>query len=81
METAIIPAARIESTTLNFRLPDWPAQRLIREASLAWSLRHLDEPPLDPDESPWPLIRGATLGLFKAFPQSVRRRAPGAMRA
>jgi hypothetical protein len=49
----------------HFYLPDWPPQRLIREATLSWSLRHLDEPKLDPEASPWPLLRTALLAYLR----------------
>ena len=52
-------------TEFHFRLPDWPPQRLVREAVMACNLRHLEEKPLDFDSSPWPLIRGALLAFLR----------------
>jgi hypothetical protein len=48
-----------------FYLPSWPPQRLVREAVMSWNLRHLDELLLDPDASPWPLLRGAVLAFLR----------------
>jgi hypothetical protein len=53
------------SAQFHFQLPDWPPQRLVREAVMAWGLRHLDEKELNPDDSPWPLIRGAVLAFLR----------------
>ena len=55
----------MKTIEFHFTLPDWPAQRLIKEASFSWSLRHLDEPPIDPDESPWALVRGVVLAFLR----------------
>jgi hypothetical protein len=61
-----------------FHLPDWPPSRLSQEAVIAWSFRHLDEDKLDAESSPWPLIRGAILGLLRHrlsnFDERLRRR-------
>jgi hypothetical protein len=50
----------------NLHLPDWPAERLVRESVVAWGFRHLDEEPcLDADSSPWPLVRSAVLSFLR----------------
>jgi hypothetical protein len=43
--------------TFHFRLPDWPAQRLVKEAVCSYGLRHLSEPAIDVQTAPWPKIR------------------------
>jgi hypothetical protein len=48
-----------------FRLPDWPPRRLVKEAVMSYNLRHLGEPLLDRDASPWPLVRGAVLAFLR----------------
>src|SRR5271169_5457094 len=49
----------------HFHLPDWPPQRLLSEAALAHNLRHLEDPLLDPETSPWPLLRRAILAFLR----------------
>jgi predicted RNA-binding Zn-ribbon protein involved in translation (DUF1610 family) len=53
------------TNNFHFRLPDWPPQRLVREAVLAWNLRHLSQDKLDVETSPWPLVRGAILAFLR----------------
>jgi hypothetical protein len=62
---AVGPGRRTKLMSLNLHLPDFPASRLCYEAAIAWNFRHLDETPLDPHTSPWPVIRGAVHAFLR----------------
>jgi hypothetical protein len=64
METAITPAGRME-TSFHFRLPDWPARRLVREAVLSYNLRRTVDEMIDPETAPWPQVRGVILAFLR----------------
>jgi len=53
------------SRTNNFHFPDWPPQRLAKEAVCAWGLRHLSEPPVDYAAAPWPVVRGMIFAYLR----------------
>jgi hypothetical protein len=53
------------TNSLHFHLPDWPPRRLVWESVVSNNLRHMDEPLLDSDASPWPLLRGAVLAFLR----------------
>jgi len=49
---------------MSFQLPDWPQQRLLREAVMAWNLRH-PRAKLDPVTSPWRNLYVAVLAFCR----------------
>jgi hypothetical protein len=52
--------------SFRFHLPSWPPSRLLQEATASWNLRHMDdEELLNPEKSPWPLIRGSILAWLR----------------
>jgi hypothetical protein len=66
------------SVDFHFHLPSWPPQRLLSEAVLSWNLRHMDDALLDPQASPWPVLRGAVLAFLRhnlsAYDEHLRTR-------
>jgi hypothetical protein len=50
-------------TQLHF--PNWPPRRLVTEAIFTWGCRHLDEPYIDCELAPWPVVRGVVLAFLR----------------
>lgn len=47
-------------------IPHWPRERLLREACIAWNLRHLEtESPLRPDNPDWDLLVNAVYAFCR----------------
>jgi hypothetical protein len=75
--TAVLKRRDHHMSDFHFHLPDWPPQRLLDEAVMSYTFRHLDEPPLDPTTSPWPLLRRAILAFLRHQTSNYEERLSG----
>jgi hypothetical protein len=55
----------VASGTNNLRFPDWPPQRLAKEAFCSWGFRHLREVSVDYETAPWPQVLGMILAYLR----------------